>query len=193
MKILDPWSPVVLQEHFSMDWESIKPVVDRMFMELRGNSELEIGGTSTVELNARGINPIMMPEFRELQRYIDSKLPQVIDTWKIPRAMYGPLKSWINEHPKGAYTTEHVHRNTQIAVAYYLKVPENSGRLLVRDPAEAYWINYPSQPRGLDEFWYPIDVKAGDIVFFPGWLQHKTEPNNSDENRYVMSINYSFL
>ena len=37
--------------------------------------------------------------------------------------------------------------------------------------------------------WEPIEVKTNDVIFFPGWLRHKTEKNNSDENRYVMSAN----
>jgi uncharacterized protein (TIGR02466 family) len=193
MQIIDPWSPVILKDNFQIDWETVYPRIRNLLDSVKINSELEIGGTSSVTSNQYGNNPIEWPEFGELQQYIDSKLPEIISAWKLPRARYAPKKSWINEHPTGAYTEEHVHKNVQVVISYYLKFPKDGGRLLVRDPAEAYWINYPSEKRGLDEFWYPVDIQTGDIVFFPGWLSHKTEPNTSAENRYVLSVNYSLL
>jgi len=30
------------------------------------------------------------------------------------------------------------------------------------------------------------------VLLFPGWLRHKTEINQSDENRYIMSINIMY-
>ena len=35
----------------------------------------------------------------------------------------------------------------------------------------------------------PIQVETNDVLFFPGWLTHKTEKSKSIENRYVMSLN----
>ena len=34
-----------------------------------------------------------------------------------------------------------------------------------------------------------MEVKTGDIVVFPGWLWHKVQPSNSDEERIVWTIN----
>ena len=33
-----------------------------------------------------------------------------------------------------------------------------------------YWKNYLS-----DKIWGPIEVETNDVLFFPGWLTHKTE------------------
>ena len=37
--------------------------------------------------------------------------------------------------------------------------------------------------------WQPIEITSGDVLFFPGWMSHKTEVNLSNEDRYVMSLN----
>lgn len=37
--------------------------------------------------------------------------------------------------------------------------------------------------------WEYIEVESGDVLFFPGWMTHKTEKNLSDKDRYVMSLN----
>ena len=52
---------------------------------------------------------------------------------------------------------------------------------------------YFSEPEGRDGMeWSPIEVTTGDVIFFPGWLNHKTEKNMSKENRFVMSWNLSY-
>ena len=35
-----------------------------------------------------------------------------------------------------------------------------------------------------------LPVQTNDILVFPGWLKHATQPNNTDEDRVVLSINY---
>ena len=39
------------------------------------------------------------------------------------------------------------------------------------------------------EPWRRIDVSQGDVIFFPGWLRHKTEPNYTNERRLILSMN----
>ena len=60
---------------------------------------------------------------------------------------------------------------------------------------EYHWGNSKSNSLrgGIDDLWYPVDVKTGDFLLFPPWLWHKTEKNLSNESRYVMSINYDIV
>ena len=100
-------------------------------------------------------------------------------------------RSWINCHNKGGYTGEHLHHGINLACACYLKVPDNSGGLQIKNPLSAYDTGEPKiedyYHREYD--WVTIPVKTNDVIFFPGWLLHRTEPNQVDEKRYVMSIN----
>jgi len=34
-----------------------------------------------------------------------------------------------------------------------------------------------------------IDAKAGDLIIFPGWLQHSVDTNMSKEDRISISFN----
>ena len=47
---------------------------------------------------------------------------------------------------------------------------------------------YPQECQ--ETIWRLIEVKTNDILVFPGWLQHKTQPNNTDEDRVVLTVNY---
>jgi len=42
-----------------------------------------------------------------------------------------------------------------------------------------------------NRMWRPVEVETNDVLFFPGYLEHKTEVNKTDEKRYIMSINIS--
>ena len=100
-------------------------------------------------------------------------------------------RSWINCHYKGGYTGEHLHAGVAIACVCYLKVPYGSGGLQIKNPLAAYDTSEPK----VDWYyrseleWMTIPVETNDVIFFPGWLLHRTEVNHTKEGRYVMSIN----
>tara|TARA_B100001996_G_C18350332_1_gene473718 strand:- start:158 stop:631 length:474 start_codon:yes stop_codon:yes gene_type:complete len=124
---------------------------------------------------------------------------EIIRKWHCePDCEKAVLKSWINVHPQGAYTEAHNHYGSFIAVAAYLHVPKNGGNLLVKNPLTSYKFGDPihrqyfSEDEGRDGLeWSQIEVTTGDVLFFPGWLTHKTQKNMSKENRFVMSWNLS--
>ena len=102
-------------------------------------------------------------------------------------------ESWINVHRKGGWTEAHHHQNACIAIAAYLEVPENSGNLLIENPLRPYKCSEPIAQNSTDLIWGTIEVETNDVLFFPGWLTHKTELNSTDNPRYVLSTNLSTL
>jgi ectoine hydroxylase-related dioxygenase (phytanoyl-CoA dioxygenase family) len=62
---------------------------------------------------------------------------------------------------------------------------------MIKNPLQIYKLGEPLDYYYYDnqKEWMPIEVKTNDVLFFPGWLTHKTEKNLSDEHRYVMSLN----
>ena len=41
--------------------------------------------------------------------------------------------------------------------------------------------------------WRYIGVDTNDVIFFPGFVEHQTERSESNEKRYIMSININYL
>jgi len=189
----DPWTPLIWHTHFDgLDWQTIEPKCKWLLSQIKSNSYLEKdGGTSSVTLQSKEeTQPHTWKEFQKLQEFLNPVISEVIKQFRLMEQPYQVSNSWINCHPPGAWTAEHCHRGIQIAMAIYLRVPENSGRILFRDPLEYHWAGDPSDTRGeADGNWYPVDVKSGDVLLFPGWLNHKTEVNQSNEDRYVLTIN----
>ena len=104
----------------------------------------------------------------------------------------------INCSPGVSHNTAHVHPNTEIAAAFYISVPPNSGQIVFRDPrpqCEMSGLHYkfgrsmPSLgPR------YPVRPEVGELLLFPGWLMHQVEPGqNEKELRISMAMNINGL
>lgn len=195
MKTVDPWSPIIFKENVPVEnFPEIQNRIEKIFQDPKfENTDLEKqGGISTFAYsNITGDQPHRWPELGFLGDVVSTMVPKAVDQWRMLPGMYVPVTSWVNKHVRGSWTDEHIHRGCFFVMAYYLSVPQNSGRLLVRDPIEHHWDSMPaSNDRGIDNTWYPLDVEAGDVIIFPSWLRHKTEPSNSDEPRYVMSVNF---
>ena len=99
--------------------------------------------------------------------------------------------SWVNVNGKGHSNKKHMHYNSDILVSgvYYVKVPEKSGRIRFYDPRNpmvhasldwSYYHNY--------EYHY-FDPKEGQMIFFPSWLEHDVEPNETNEERISIAFN----
>ena len=93
-------------------------------------------------------------------------------------------RSWFNLSYSEGQVSPHNHSGiVSYVCAYYVKVPINGGRFLVRT----------RNPNRIEGDWkddmIPIEVKSGDYLIFPGDLVHGSEPNESNEERMVITTN----
>ena len=166
-----------------------------------GLTSVVLMGTGRENIETGERTPYVPPHaWDEYKHFTTEWLPKQIDEiwkiWRLEPANKYVSESWINVHPKGAYTDEHNHQNVTIALACYFSVPPDSGRLLLKNPLEAYKTGEPVDreydPKEM--CWSPLEVFTNDVVFFPGWMRHKTEPNNNkdDYERFMMSCNVRY-
>ena len=91
----------------------------------------------------------------------------------------------------GDINRKHHHTDCTVLCSgvYYLKVPENSGRFLVHDPRGR------TIESMADSKFYGVYSELGitpeeDMIFyFPSWLEHEVEKNESDEIRVSIAFN----
>ena len=194
MEIADPWAPVIFKSSFvGTDFKAAIDRFERIRDQIPGNVALERdGGLSSVAYSKTSHDlPHLWEQLRPFRDWMRDILNEATRRWMIDGVSYRPSNSWINKHVRGGWTDEHHHKGPGFVVTYYLSAPENSGRILFRDPLEYHWgSSYGMRGQGTRNLWYPVAVKTGDIVMFPGWLYHKTEASQSDEPRYVMSTNF---
>tara|TARA_B100001778_G_scaffold170486_1_gene140119 strand:- start:197 stop:916 length:720 start_codon:yes stop_codon:yes gene_type:complete len=206
---LNPW-PTILRKKYDFDFEN--KLKDKVISSLKASDRFiksmniptleKSGGVTSVVLDQdpNYSMPHEWPEFVQFGEFVKRSATEVVRKWHCnPACERAVMKSWINVHPQGGYTDEHMHHGVLMAVAAYLHVPKNGGNLLVKNPLNPYKFGEPIHHQYFSEYegrdgleWTPIKVETGDVLFFPGWLQHKTEKNMSKELRFVMSWNVSY-
>tara|TARA_Y100000310_G_C20644230_1_gene795669 strand:- start:1151 stop:1756 length:606 start_codon:yes stop_codon:yes gene_type:complete len=98
--------------------------------------------------------------------------------------------SWFTMN-KNTYHEEHNHPNTIFSMAYY---PEcESGDLQLMDKRHTIFKNfdfefdYKQVPDFVSQMWN-IPVRTGDVVIFPGWVDHKS--TLTDTLRVMIGANF---
>ena len=100
---------------------------------------------------------------------------------------------WLNVNKPTNYNILHHHGDSYISGVYYVHVPPEAGKLWFRHPSVAKTvINWNKYLDSLNEHncnsWF-VEPKAGDLIFFPSWLEHEVDQNNSSEDRISIAFN----
>ena len=99
---------------------------------------------------------------------------------------------WAMINKPGTYNKLHSHPHNFLSGAFYLQVPENSGKLTFHNPhPQSEVLSPPIKANQSIHLaprvgWQP---KVNDLLIFPSWLNHEVEINNSKEDRIMLSFN----
>ena len=95
--------------------------------------------------------------------------------------------SWFVRMQKGGHLSSHIHEDGWISGAVYLSIPNsnkesNEGAIELSTDGDGY-------PRMHDQFpTQTILPEAGDVIFFPSSVFHRTIPFNSDAERVCIAF-----
>tara|TARA_B100001029_G_C14837075_1_gene326197 strand:- start:45 stop:626 length:582 start_codon:yes stop_codon:yes gene_type:complete len=99
--------------------------------------------------------------------------------------------SWLNINGQGSYNLRHTHSDgiNFLSGTYYVSVPKDSGGIVFHDSKPPIFYSMADMRYfGRDQM-YRIEPKENMLLYFPGWLEHEVEPNNSNEERISISFN----
>ena len=106
---------------------------------------------------------------------------------------------WININHPYSYNARHTHPGSYISGCYYIKVPDNSGNLILKNPTQQLmYMFYHSEDSIFDMFdetnsiSWQIVPEVNKLVMFPGWIEHEVEQNLSNEDRISIAFNTAF-
>jgi uncharacterized protein (TIGR02466 family) len=103
--------------------------------------------------------------------------------------------AWINISKPGNYQEYHIHPGSHFSLVYYIKVPENSGRIVFRSH-EADKDMFPFDTHkitNINNKTVKLQPNEGDVIVFRSNLSHMVEKNMSNENRVCIAMNFKFL
>jgi uncharacterized protein (TIGR02466 family) len=126
--------------------------------------------------------------------------PYIIDVFKSYGWVFNPQKvkcsgMWAIINKKGNFNTEHIHPNSNLSGAYYVKAPKNCGKFKVINPHSISRDKFPPRenPNELNRLVAEHEIEEGDLLIFPSYLPHSVLPNQSDDDRIVISFNIFVL
>jgi len=108
----------------------------------------------------------------------------------VPKAQITSM--WSTLQPPGGRHHRHTHGNTFLAGVYYLSgAPETRGTTFY-NPAVAAQVIVPARlpnTRTMINHRHVNNFTPGQLVIFPAWLEHQTDPNATNENRIILGFN----
>ena len=156
------------------------------------NLQSKKGVTSYATTNLKVI-PDWFPSILKLQDWSHEMISTV---WDVDHIMGQMTISniWTTIYPEKSFVPEHHHAKCILSGVYYAKAHEGCGDIIFHDPA---WVAKSMMIGGNTTFpikgtKQKISPKTGDLILFPSWLPHWTEPNETNEDRIIVSFNFDF-
>lgn len=144
---------------------------------------LEIGDAQSSENNGQNLH---LPE------KVQSTILAEADKFWLEYGMnpeYKPIitQAWSNRHGRGGWTDWHHHGQCDLAGVWYPKFKPGNGNLIFRNPLDVY--------QGRETRYYEplieVPIQEKDLIIFPAFLLHSTQANELDEDRIVVSMNFT--
>jgi uncharacterized protein (TIGR02466 family) len=197
-KLIDvtPFEPLIIKAHYDyFNFKKLEPACNRLISGIERKTHLEKGNANSSATNVN-IQPHIMPEFKEFYNWLNPIASHILynEYGLFDKIEYKISNSWVNFHGEGGETAIHHHGDTALTVAAYLQLPEDGGFIQFKDPME-YQKGFHIRKYD-DEFWMwkTVPATTGDVILFPGWIRHRTQPNkNKNTKRWVLTTNYMHL
>lgn len=187
------WSPYIWKFNYKFDYDQIEPIISNLLTHWSVSSEssvVEDGdalSTAPVGVYDNKLQPHNLEILHDYHLWLSDKISFVWDKFNFISPKSHISKSWFNIHRAGGKTIEHHHNRTDLVVSAYIKFPHNSGNIEFRDPLEYHKIG--SQYNIEKNLWKGVEVQENDVLIFPGWLNHRAQPNITNDERIVMTYN----
>jgi len=143
--------------------------------------------------------PAVHPEVAELEKLIMEQANRCIfDYGYHPEKCFAVMENmWININGKGHTNSVHIHDNSFISGAYYVKAQEGHGNLTFY---KGHYQDFIVSSQAELDHYTPISASAitfkpctGKIIIFPGFLPHGVDRNEIDEDRISISFNVKLI
>ena len=169
---------------FILDDEEKSVIVDGEFRKALSDKGNAVSKSAEVLENEK---------LRRVKRFILTKFHEYITQHLQIKNHFYLTQSWTAINHKGDAHHLHTHPNTIFSCVYYVQA--NSGDFQIKMPMsriqEGYGFSYDVLQNNIfNSRTYNASVKTGDIIIFPGWLEHQALPNEDDSPRIILGTNY---
>ena len=180
---------------FSFNLEGYSSLKDDI-LEFRKEDQIGVKGRSTNGGWHSKDNLHNHPNFSNLRSEIFNFADEAFMHLGVQK-MYMPEMTgmWGIINPPGSSNKLHNHPYNFLSGVFYLQVPENSGQIIFHDPKpQAEVLSPPKVENHSIHVAHRVNFqpKNGTLLFFPSYLNHEVEENNSQDDRIIVSFNINF-
>lgn len=179
--------PLVWKFRYEFNLPAMQDKIDNLFSMVTQNSALETGNAVSTVAVDQNLQPHTWPELMHFHDWLGGKLAEIKHIYNFINGYSEVTQSWCNKHGRGGQTLEHTHSFGTFVVSCYLKCPPNSGNIEFKDPLEYHKHSWPVIPEL--SFYKEVPVSTNDVVIFPGWIKHRVQENQTDNERLVLTFN----
>jgi len=132
------------------------------------------------------------PDFKVLEKAARSCFDHALREMalKLPNNISGfHLDAAVNLTDPGGYNVQHGHEYVYLSGCFYLRVPENSGNIVFLDPRPGAKYSIAVSANEMGSTNVQVLPREGQLLIFPGWLEHRVEENMSNEARISVVMN----
>jgi uncharacterized protein (TIGR02466 family) len=174
---------------YFIDWKTIKPKIEKLIEENKHTDTLEINTDSQWVSSSQN--------FKFLDAFYEHLKPLYLEyahnTLGYPDNLdIEILHSWFNKYKEDGRIKTHNHTGAIISSVLYIEFPPNAGNLLFKDPYYDFKLCYSKN--GDDSWlWKEVEIEEGDLLLFDAAIWHKTQPNKSNKERWVLGTNIGIV
>ena len=155
-------------------------------------SQIEGWTDDTHELNENPFEGNVLDECPNFLNFLHINIMSYLDELKVmsPRE-YVITQSWFTKTKHRKFAHLHDHGSSDLSGVYYIQTNGKDGNLIFEDPMRSYATNYIFQSiTGVNP---ELPPKNGLIALWPSMIQHRTQPNPTQDVRISLSFNISFI
>lgn len=116
---------------------------------------------------------IERPYYQHIKSIIEDASEQVRQFFNYKNNDIRATNYWYQQYSKGDYHDWHYHGDSTFSCVYYVDLNKDN-------PKTTFRINR-------NEF--EVEVSEGEVLIFPGFLEHTSKENNSDGVKTIISFN----
>lgn len=193
IETVNPFPPLIFKGHFDFKQKHIEAAEEILSSALDNGANYLESGEARSSVSNQHTPPHCHPAFEDYFLWQNNQAEQIIkNQYKLAENLnYIVGNSWVNVHERTGKTKPHSHGLAALSTVAYIKLPANSGYTEFKDPHfDLRSLHERSDgDQGLLE-WAPVPVVSGDVLFFPGWMQHRSQENTVNHSRWILSSNY---
>ena len=178
------WHLNILNEKYNDD---LKNIILQKSEQIPSVRKTNNGGWQSDDIKNEKIFKPLFVKIGEVMQNLQFKVKDVL-----------MAQAWCNVNFKNNWNVIHNHGQYNFSAVYFVQKPKESGELFFRDPRAgltAFWGDWADQIYKMygQNAILSRNFMKGDLIIFPGYLDHFVEPSQSDEPRISIAADLNLI